>query len=169
MQGAAQHTQQHAAGCWCLRPSQRPALRQHVSRTQRSQLVCTASGKVMLEVSGLTAKVTGSDKSILKGVNLTIREGESHAIMGQNGSGQTCAQGPTCQTSTAEASISAPTHMTFACTGKSTLSRVLVGDPQYEVTGGSGETQTTMHVFRKGPPPPPPLFRPHPKNWEASI
>ena len=41
----------------------------------------------MLEVSDLKAKVAGSDKSILNGVNLTIREGESHAIMGQNGSG----------------------------------------------------------------------------------
>lgn len=43
----------------------------------------------MLEVSDLHAKVADSDKAILKGVNLTIREGESHAIMGQNGSGKT--------------------------------------------------------------------------------
>ena len=45
---------------------------------------------------------------ILQGVNLTIRAGEVHAIMGTNGS------------------------------GKSTLSKVLVGHPDYEVIGGSG-------------------------------
>lgn len=52
------------------------------------------------------AKAVQSDKSILKGVNLTIKQGESHAIMGKNGS------------------------------GKSTLSNLLVGHPEYEVTSG---------------------------------
>ncbi len=59
----------------------------------------------MLEVRDLHARI--GDKEILKGINLTIKDGETHAIMGPNGS------------------------------GKSTLSAVLVGNPLYEVTGGT--------------------------------
>ena len=58
----------------------------------------------MLEVRNLHARI--GDKEILKGIDLTIRDGEIHAIMGPNGS------------------------------GKSTLSAVLVGNPVYEVTEG---------------------------------
>lgn len=59
----------------------------------------------MLEIKNLHATVDG--KAILKGVNLTINDGEVHVLMGPNGS------------------------------GKSTLSNVLVGNPKYEVTEGS--------------------------------
>jgi Fe-S cluster assembly ATP-binding protein len=57
-----------------------------------------------LVISNLHVAVEG--KEILKGVNLTIRKGEVHAIMGPNG------------------------------TGKSTLSNALMGHPFYEVTEG---------------------------------
>jgi Fe-S cluster assembly ATP-binding protein len=57
-----------------------------------------------LEIRNLHAEV--EDEEILKGVNLTVRQGETHALMGPNGS------------------------------GKSTLANVLMGHPDYEVTGG---------------------------------
>ena len=62
------------------------------------------NSKVVLSVKNLTANVDGNQ--ILKGVNLEVRAGEVHAIMGPNGS------------------------------GKCTFSKVLAGHPSYEVTGG---------------------------------
>ena len=61
--------------------------------------------KTLLEVRGLCATVNGVE--ILKGIDLTVRSGEVHAIMGPNGS------------------------------GKSTFAKVLAGHPAYEVTGGT--------------------------------
>lgn len=62
------------------------------------------NNEVILSVSNLNAEVNGTP--ILKGMNLEVKAGEIHAIMGQNGS------------------------------GKSTFSKVLAGHPAYEVTGG---------------------------------
>jgi Fe-S cluster assembly ATP-binding protein len=59
----------------------------------------------VLQIENLHASIDG--KEILKGVTLTIRQGEVHALMGPNGS------------------------------GKSTMSYALMGHPSYEVTGGT--------------------------------
>ncbi|MEF3352127.1 Fe-S cluster assembly ATPase SufC [Paenibacillus sp. GYB006] len=69
-------------------------------------------------IEGLKAEIEG--KEILKGINLSMKGGEIHAIMGPNG------------------------------TGKSTLASALMGHPKYEVTGGSvtlnGEDVLEMEV-----------------------
>jgi Fe-S cluster assembly ATP-binding protein len=64
-----------------------------------------SGSKVLLEVRDLHATVNGIE--ILKGIDLTVRSGEVHAIMGTNGS------------------------------GKSTFAKVLAGHSAYQVTGGS--------------------------------
>lgn len=78
-----------------------------------------------LEIRNLHAQVLPTDESaepkeILKGVNLTIKSGETHAVMGPNGS------------------------------GKSTLSYTIAGHPRYEVTEGEilldGENVLEMSV-----------------------
>ena len=43
------------------------------------------NGAATLEIEGLTATVEG--KEILKGIDLVVKQGESHAMMGPNGSG----------------------------------------------------------------------------------
>ncbi|MEK9873589.1 MAG: Fe-S cluster assembly ATPase SufC [Betaproteobacteria bacterium] len=63
--------------------------------------------KIILEARGLKAEINGA--SILKGLDLCVRAGEIHAIMGKNGS------------------------------GKSTFSKVIAGHPSYAVTDGKLE------------------------------
>lgn len=54
----------------------------------KSMTRCHATGDVILEVKDLHAEIADSGQEILRGVNLTMCEGEVHVIMGKNGSGK---------------------------------------------------------------------------------
>lgn len=77
-----------------------------------------SSNQLHFKIDGLRASI--EEKEILKGINLEVKGGEVHAIMGPNG------------------------------TGKSTLASALMGHPKYEVTDGAvtlnGEDVLEMEV-----------------------
>src|SRR5213592_1739473 len=81
----------------------------------------TAVATVTLEIRGLHASVEG--KEILKGIDLVVKQGETHALMGPNGS------------------------------GKSTLANVLMGRPNYRITRGrvvfKGEDVTALTADKR--------------------
>jgi Fe-S cluster assembly ATP-binding protein len=83
---------------YCLRPIAYRTLPNHPNA------MINENSDIILSVKNLHATVDGTE--ILKGLNLEVRAGEIHAIMGLNGS------------------------------GKSTFSKVLAGHPDYEVTAG---------------------------------
>ncbi len=102
-----------------------PDIRERLTAAIEHELAITESRITVstLEIKDLHVSVAnedGTEKEILKGVNLTVKSGETHAVMGPNGS------------------------------GKSTLSYAIAGHPKYHVTSGSitldGEDVLTMSV-----------------------
>jgi len=75
----------------------------------------------ILEIKNLNVSV--GQKEILKGVSMTVRSGEIHALMGPNG------------------------------TGKSTLAQTVMGNPKYKVTGGeillNGKNLLELQIYER--------------------
>ena len=104
---------------------------------------------------GVEANIAATGQQILKGVSISVKPGEVHAIMGKNGSGKSTLSKVGATVHAAPGSAPQPRHAAFPavcehrqcrCAGPvpcpcsallTHMLQVLVGHPDYEVSGGS--------------------------------